>query len=118
MTKTRRPRVGKWIPGVLCCAAMLSLAGCKTPTATEEEPVVAQKEPEGATSPEMIKVAPEPHPQATVATEPAGTPPATVSQQENNPGSGPPPRDYVRSKVEAMEGSLAPLDVVPALSAN
>jgi hypothetical protein len=96
---------------------MLSLAGCKTPTATDEEPAVAQKEPEGATSPEMIKVAPKPQPQATASTDPAGTVPATVSVQENNPGSGPPPREYVRSKVEAIEGSLSPLDAVPTGSA-
>ncbi|VGO15860.1 hypothetical protein PDESU_04447 [Pontiella desulfatans] len=121
MTTQRRPWTGRWIPGLLCCTVLLAAAGCQTATENTEKPVAAEEEPEGATSTKVAAVAPETRSEAAVAppVESAGETqaPATLAE-EKGPGDGPPPREYVKSKVEAIESSLAPLNAVPAAAAE
>lgn len=113
MTKTQKRRLGEWALGLLCCAALLSVAGCKTATAANNQPAAAQEEPAAPPIEANEKQIPPPETAASAAKAEASEVIATTEAQECAPKDGPLPRAYVHSKVAAMEESLAPLNAVP-----
>ena len=76
-------------------------------------------ETEGAASTNEVSVTDESQTEASApaTTVAEGREPDALAA-ETDPGDGPPPRKYIRSKVESLESSLAPLYAVPAVSAE